>query len=78
MNCRRQKGRREGRRGCAATWDASSRLTLKVSAESMAQGAAMRDAEKMSSVEESAKVMTTRPTPSGGIKESLEDRRITK
>jgi hypothetical protein len=44
----------------------------------MAQGAAMRDAEKMSSVEESAKVMTTRPTPSGGIKESLEDRRITK
>jgi hypothetical protein len=38
----------------------------------------MRDAKKMSSVEESAEVMTTWPTPSGGIKESSKDRIITK
>jgi hypothetical protein len=51
---------------------------LKESAKSMVRGAAMRDAEIMFIVEESAKVMTTGPTPSGGIQESSEDRRITK
>jgi hypothetical protein len=44
----------------------------------MVRGAAMRDAEIMFIVEESAKVMTTGPTSSGGIQESSEDRRITK
>jgi len=53
-------------------------LTLEESAKGMARGAATVDAKKISSLEESAKVMTTGPMPSGGIQESSEDRRITK
>jgi len=37
----------------------------------MARGAATRDAKKKSTLEMSAEIMTTGPTPSGGIQDCL-------
>jgi len=79
---RRRTGRRRKRgserrkcgseRGCAATWDVLGRSMLEESAKGIARGAATSDAKKMSTLEESArKVMTTGPTPSGGIQDCL-------